>query len=162
MDTNKDPRHEARRVVLATLFERSFHPIDKDESLERIVDVYQDADLDIDLFKLLFKGVTENADKLDEIIAKTAPAWPPDQISKVDLIALRIAIFELVMEKSVPPKVAIDEAIELAKEFGGGSSGSFVNGVLGTVVKEYLGEEETDEARESENQRVGESGGEKD
>lgn len=136
--TKRDPRHEARRVALATLFERSFHSIDQKSSVARVLELYNEEEVDQDLLKLILEGVPKNAEALDKIIAETAPAWPPDQITKVDLIALRIAIFELVIEKNVPPKVAIDEAIELAKEFGGASSGAFVNGVLGTVVQKYL------------------------
>ncbi len=75
---------------------------------------------------------------MDQTISEAAPAWPPEQINKVDLIALRIAIWELLFNKKVPEKVAIDEAIEISKEFGSSSSGSFVNGVLGTVVEEKL------------------------
>lgn len=150
MAGKKDPRHEARRVVLATLFERSFHSIDQESSINRVLEVYNEKQVDQDLLKLILKGVTANTEALDKIIAETAPAWPPDQITKVDLIALRIAIFELVVAKNVPPKVAIDEAIELAKEFGGASSGAFVNGVLGTVVKKHLEgkTEETDGERD--------------
>ena len=80
-------------------------------------------------------GVVENKNHLDEIIIETAPEWPIEQIAKIDLIILRIAIFELLIAQNVPPKVAIDEAVELAKEFGSDSSGKFVNGVLGTVVE---------------------------
>jgi len=145
--TNKDPRHEARRVALAILFERAFHSIDQDKSINRVLEVYNEEDIDRDLLNLIVTGVAKNVEVLDEIVAKTAPAWPPDQITKADLITLRIAIFELTIAKNVPPKVAIDEAIELAKEFGGASSASFVNGVLGTVVKEYL---ETEEIKENE------------
>lgn len=149
MPNKKDPRHEARRVALATLFERSFHSIDQESSIKRVLEIYShkagdavaahnEVEVDQDLLNLILQGVTTNTEELDKIIAETAPAWPPDQITKVDLIALRIAIFELVIAKNVPLKVAIDEAIELAKEFGGASSGAFVNGVLGTVVKKYL------------------------
>lgn len=158
MVNKEDPRHEARRVALATLFERSFHSIDQESSISRVLEVYShgagdaattynEKGIERDLLAAILEGVTANTDAIDKIIAETAPAWPPDQITKVDLIALRIAIFELVIAKNVPPKVAIDEAIELAKEFGGASSGAFVNGVLGTVVKKYL-EDKTKE-RES-------------
>lgn len=154
MVAKRDPRHEARRVVLATLFERSFHSIDQESSISRVLKVYDEGEVDRDLLKLILDGVTTNAETLDKIIAETAPAWPPDQITKVDLIALRIAIFELVIAKNVPPKVAIDEAIELAKEFGGASSGAFVNGVLGTVVKEYLeGKTDQPEANKSDGEQ---------
>jgi N utilization substance protein B len=85
----------------------------------------------------LVNGIVSHLDEIDEIIKKTAPQWPIDQISIVDRNVLRIGIYELVFgdKKAVPPKVAINEAIELAKGFGGENSGKFVNGVLGTVFK---------------------------
>ena len=85
----------------------------------------------------LVKGVFEHQKEIDEIIQKTAPQWPLAQISIVDRNILRIGIYELLFgdKKAVPPKVAINEAIELAKGFGGENSGKFVNGVLGTVYK---------------------------
>lgn len=133
-----DPRHEARRVALATLFERAFHSTDTQESTTFISEVYEEKEVDQTLLNEIIQGVTEKREDLDRIISEMAPAWPPEQINKVDLIALRMAIWELVFNKQVPPKVAIDEAIEISKEFGGSSSGSFVNGVLGTVVERYI------------------------
>jgi N utilization substance protein B len=84
-------------------------------------------------------GVVKHLKEIDEIIKKSAPQWPIEQISIVDRNILRIGIYELVFgdKKAVPPKVAINEAIELAKGFGGENSGKFVNGVLGTVYKVY-------------------------
>ncbi len=86
----------------------------------------------------LIDGVVEKLAKIDEIIEKAAPEWPISQINIVDRNVLRIGIFELLFgnKEEVPPKVAINEAIELAKNFGGESSGKFINGVLGTIYKE--------------------------
>lgn len=86
----------------------------------------------------LTAGVVQHLNELDKIIEKAAPQWPIDQISIVDRNVLRLGLFELIYEDktAVPPKVAINEAIELAKSFGGESSGKFINGVLGTVFKE--------------------------
>ena len=72
---------------------------------------------------------------IDEKIRVAAPEWPVDKIAKIDLAVLRLAVYELTIEKKVPPKVVIDEAIELAKEYGNEHSGQFVNGVLGTILK---------------------------
>ena len=85
----------------------------------------------------MIKGVLENREKINEIIIKTAPEWPLEQINLVDRNVLRIGIYELLLGKreEVPPKVAINEAIELAKSFGGETSGKFVNGVLGTIYR---------------------------
>ena len=91
----------------------------------------------------LITGVVDHISEIDQIISKAAPQWPISQISLVDRNVLRIGLYELLYAKKeeVPPKVAINEAIELAKNFGGESSGKFVNGVLGTVFKEIGGEE---------------------
>ncbi|MDP2664312.1 MAG: transcription antitermination factor NusB [bacterium] len=93
---------------------------------------------DTSLVWQIVTGTIKNLQKLDKIIEKAAPEWPIDQITIVDRNILRIGLFELIYgnKEEVPPKVAINEAIELAKSFGGESSGRFVNGVLGTVFKE--------------------------
>lgn len=94
----------------------------------------------------LVKGVVEHLPKLDKIIEKSAPEWPLEQITIVDRNILRLGLYELLFgdRQEVPPKVAINEAIELAKGFSGESSGKFVNGVLGTVYRE-IGEPQKDE-----------------
>jgi N utilization substance protein B len=86
----------------------------------------------------LIEGIVEHLSQIDKVIEKAAPAWPIEQINIIDRNVLRIGLYELLYgkKKEVPPKVAINEAIELAKTFGGESSGKFVNGVLGTVYKE--------------------------
>jgi N utilization substance protein B len=86
----------------------------------------------------LVRGVIEHLPKLDKIIEKSAPEWPIEQITIIDRNVLRIGLYELLFgnRKEVPPKVAINEAIELAKTFGGESSGRFINGVLGTIYRE--------------------------
>jgi N utilization substance protein B len=107
----------------------------------------------------LIKGTVEHMEKIDNIIEKAAPEWPVEQITSVDRAVLRLGLYELLFgnREEVPPKVAINEAIELAKSFGGESSGKFVNGVLGTVYreigepgKEYPTREELAKKREEE------------
>jgi N utilization substance protein B len=95
----------------------------------------------------LVKGTLEHIDEIDTIIERAAPQWPIDQIAMVDRNVLRLGLYELMWgdREAVPPKVAINEAIELAKSFGGESSGRFINGVLGTVYKE-MGEPGKDDA----------------
>jgi transcription antitermination protein NusB len=141
---DKDPRHAARIVALQTLFEWSFNSSNTDEIIERdIKELNEEAEtpaIDRDLSHFLVQGVTTNLDTIDGIVTTSAPEWPLGQIAKTDLAILRIAIFELYIARSVPPKVAIDEAIELGKEFGGENSGKFINGVLGTVVKTLMPE----------------------
>jgi N utilization substance protein B len=80
-------------------------------------------------------GTLENTERIDKIIVPAAPEWPIEQIALVDLVILRLAIYELLFKREVPPKVAINEAVELAKTFGGLNSSRFVNGVLGTVYR---------------------------
>lgn len=92
-------------------------------------------DYDTALAESIINGVEENINEIDEVILKSAPEWPIEKIPKVDIVALRIAIYEILYAKSVPEKVAIDEAIELAKEFGSDTSSKFVNGVLGAIVR---------------------------
>lgn len=87
----------------------------------------------------LIRGVIDHRDEIDTVITKYAPEWPLDQITIVDRNILRLGVFELKYSQDVPPKVAINEAIEVAKSFGGESSGKFVNGVLGAVFRDLQG-----------------------
>lgn len=89
----------------------------------------------------LLTGVVAHLGEIDTVLAETAPEWPVDQIGAVDRSVLRLGIYELQFLKQVPPKVAINEAVELAKTFGGDASGKFVNGVLGTLYKNSHTEE---------------------
>jgi N utilization substance protein B len=109
--------------------------------LQRNIDEFAPGSKDIPFMKRLIRGVIEKQGDLDLVITKAAPEWPIDKISRVDRNILRIGLFELLFSdrSEVPAKVAINEAIELGKNFGGDSSGRFVNGVLGSVYKE-LGE----------------------
>ncbi len=93
-----------------------------------------EGDFDQLLEKTITHGVADNLELIDAVIETAAPEWPLNQMDRIDLVVLRIAIFELMFCSKVPHKVVINEAIELAKEFGGDLSGKFVNGVLGTVV----------------------------
>lgn len=149
MKTAKDPRHLARKMALQTLFQWSsrtdFPLIENDTIPHMINDVYDSMNenqeqplFHKEMAEELVKGVIDNRQSLDEIISESAPEWPIDQISKVDANVLRVSIFELLHRDETPVKVAIDEAVELAKEFGSDSSSKFVNGVLGTVVKKYV------------------------
>ncbi len=83
----------------------------------------------------------KNLDLIDKEILVAAPEWPLERINKIDLVILRLAVYELLIQKNEPPKVIIDEAVELAKEFGSENSAPFVNGVLGTIFKKIQGGE---------------------
>ena len=115
MKTATDPRHLRRREAIKTLFAETFakqpHP------------------------SKLVLAVHKNEKKIDKLIAKSAPEWPVNKLNKIDLVILRLAVYELEFEKT-PGKVIIDEAVELAKEYGSESSSSFINGVLGTIYKD--------------------------
>jgi N utilization substance protein B len=133
-------RHLSRSIVMQTLYEWDFNGCDNskiDEILKRNTKEFGPGLEDDQFVKELIKGVLENREKIDQIIGKTAPEWPLNQINLVDRNVLRIGIYELLYSnrKEVPPKVAINEAIELAKSFGGETSGKFVNGVLGTIYR---------------------------
>ncbi|MES2668155.1 MAG: transcription antitermination factor NusB [Patescibacteria group bacterium] len=142
-------RHLARSVVLQTLFEWDTSNLSDDaalDALQRNVEEFGGDDTDRPFMEALQQGVLAKRPDLDLVITKAAPDWPLDRIAPVDRNILRIGLYELLFadRTQVPAKVAINEAIELAKVFGGDSSGRFVNGVLGAVYKE-LGEPGKDE-----------------
>lgn len=114
MKTALDPRHQHRIELMQQLFTDSFQHEQSAGPIKQILGALP---------------------RLDRAIQVAAPEWPVDKIAKIDLAILRLAAYELLVEKSQPPKVVIDEAIELAKEFGGDNSAKFVNGVLGTILK---------------------------
>lgn len=118
-----------------------------DDILTRNLEVYHDNIEDTEFVRTLVDGTIKNYDKIDKLIAPAAPDWPIDQIAKIDRGILRLAIYELMINRDVPPKVAINEAVELAKAFGGDNSSRFVNGVLGTIYRQSeFYEPETDKS----------------
>ncbi len=135
-------RHLTRSIVMQSLFEWDFYGKigDLAEILQRNLDEFGPGLEEKSFAADLIAGVVGKMAGIDKIIEKAAPQWPISQISVVDRNILRLGLYELLYEdkKAVPPKVAINEAIELAKNFGGESSGKFVNGVLGTIYKEML------------------------
>lgn len=135
MKSFKDPRHNARRLALSALFCTLFSNAEKERCINLASELFEDATSDLDLTHKIIDGIYEHLAAVDEIISRCAPEWPIEKIAKVDLIILRIAVFEILYDTNVPDKVVIDEAVELAKEFGSDTSGKFVNGVLGTVVE---------------------------
>lgn len=132
-------RHLARSIAMQSLYEWDFHGrrSELDQIIEENIKKFGPGLKEKDFVFQLAQGVVEHREELDQIIETTAPEWPLDQISLVDRNVLRIGLFELLYanKSEVPPKVAINESIELAKSFGSPSSGRFINGVLGTVLK---------------------------
>lgn len=134
-------RHLSRSIVLQTLFEWDFNTLktnDAQDVLVRNIEEFGESTSDLEFMKTLLAGIIAKVEDLNMIINNAAPEWPIDKISNVDRNVLRIGLYELLFanREEVPPKVAINEAIELAKNFGGEKSGKFVNGVLGAVYKE--------------------------
>ncbi len=143
-------RHLARSMAMQALYEWDFNGAQKNASLEpiieRVVAEFGPGFEDAEFVSKLVHGVLEKHKEIDKIIENAAPEWPLKQIAIVDRNVLRIGLWELLFGnyRDVPPKVAINESIELAKTFGGENSGKFINGVLGTVYRE-LGEPGKDE-----------------
>lgn len=118
-----DPRHVRRMKIVQNLFAQIFYNNTKNLPNED---------------ETTIEEIKPHLDTLDELIKKNAPKYPIDRIAKIDLAILRLAIYELVVEKTEPPKVIIDEAVTLAKEFGGDRSYAFINAVLGAVYKDAV------------------------
>lgn len=143
-------RHVARIVIFQTLYQLDFFGFLKEDQKEnkRTEEIFNYNSKNLNLLsaqnfnfaKKLIKGVLKNLKKINNYLKKFAPGWPIKQISLVDRNVLRIGIYELLFSKEVPPKVAIDEAIELAKTFGSENSGRFVNGVLGAIYEKLKNE----------------------
>jgi N utilization substance protein B len=134
-------RHLGRIVALQTLYEEDFRRELSDKSfnskkvLGRNIDRYAETIDDKKFIEQLVAGVESHQQQIDDVIRPVAPEWPIEQIARMDRAILRIGVYELMFESGVPPKVAINEAVELAKAFGGENSSKFVNGVLGTVLR---------------------------
>lgn len=133
-------RHLSRSIAMQSLYEWDFSgkKVDLEKIVEKNLNEFGPGLEDKSFTWQLVTGVIQHIEEIDKIIEKAAPEWPINQISIIDRNVLRIGLFELLFEDktAVPPKVAINEAIELGKNFGGESSGKFINGVLGTIYKE--------------------------
>lgn len=136
-------RHLGRIVALQTLYEQDFRVECHDQSfvlddvLSRNIERYSDTIDDIEFIEKLVHELNKRQDQIDNIIRPVAPEWPIEQIARIDRVILRMGVYELVYDDKVPPKVVINEAVELAKAFGGENSSKFINGVLGTVLRKY-------------------------
>ena len=151
-------RHLSRSIVLQSLFEWDLNVIDKKEVvgiLDRNIEEFAPNKTDRPFMEKLLTGVLSKQAELDLVISKAAPEWPIERISPVDRNILRLGLYELLFaERSeVPAKVAINEAIELSKQFGGENSSRFINGVLGAVYKE-MGEPGKEEVSKRKNKDV--------
>ena len=132
-------RHLARTIAMQTLFLWDFHGKNNeslDKSLKQMFENFAPSFDDQGFAKNIIKGIISNIDDIDGSITKYATEWPLDQITIVDRNILRIGVYELTIDDDIPAKVAINEAIEMGKTFGGEASGKFINGVLGAIYKD--------------------------
>ncbi len=137
-------RHLARSIAMQILFEWDFRGKQQAELgsiVEHDLTEFGAGLNEKDFTVSLVNGVLDNLEQIDALITQYAPSWPIEQITNVDRNVLRLGIYELKIAQEVPPKVAINEAIELAKSYGGPASGKFVNGVLGSIYKDIPEEE---------------------
>lgn len=139
-------RHLGRIIALQTLYEQEFRrecgdgDFDLSDVLIRNINRYKDTVDDREFIKDLVHGVNAKTSEIDDLLQPAAPKWPIAEIARMDRIVLRLSAYELLYSSAVPPKVVINEAVELAKAFGGENSSKFVNGVLGTLHKQRAGE----------------------
>ncbi len=131
-------RHRARIVALQALFEIDCAGHNPTMVIQRRLEDSGLPESGVRFAQELVQGVNTHQERLDTLIGRYAPEWPVDQIAIIDRNVLRIAIYELLLRNDTPTKVAINEAVELAKEFGSESSGRFINGVLGSLVAREL------------------------
>ncbi len=144
-------RHLGRIIALQTLYEEDFRrdcddkSLKLDQVLRRNINRYHKMVDDPRFIEKLVNGVHGKLAELDAVLQPVAPDWPIDQIARMDRVVLRIGVYELLHGTDVPPKVVINEAVELAKAFGGDNSSKFINGVLGTVLRQIEGKPDTKE-----------------
>lgn len=134
-------RHLARTIALQALYQWDFNNKDANQVGQIIRNDLAEFAPQFDdkgFIENLVAGVLQHQKEIDDLITTFAPEWPLEQITMVDRNVLRIGIYEMKFDHDIPEKVAINEAIELAKTFGGESSGKFVNGVLGSIYKKML------------------------
>ncbi len=142
-------RHLARTIAMQTLFLWDFNGKKSkrlEEDIRGVFTNFAPKFNDHGFVKSLIQGVMKHLSRIDVYISKYATEWPLEQITIVDRNILRIGVYELVLDDDIPAKVAINEAIEIAKAFGGESSGKFVNGVLGAIYKDMLKAEDKDKS----------------
>lgn len=141
-------RHLSRTIALQTLYEWDFSRLEKESNRDELKEIIKRnseefgmIDEDNKFSEELTFGIIDNLEKIDGHIKKYAPQWPLEQITLVDRNILRIGVYELAISNNTPPKVAINEAIEVAKAFSGINAGKFVNGVLGAIYEKIKGKE---------------------
>ncbi|MBI3624205.1 transcription antitermination factor NusB [Candidatus Saccharibacteria bacterium] len=148
-------RHLGRIIALQTLYEQDFRRECQDktfrlsEVMKRNIQRYREMVDDQTFIERLVRGVNTKQKALDKLLQPIAPEWPIAQIARMDRIMLRMGAYELLHQQDVPPKVVINEAVELAKAFGGDNSSKFINGVLGTVLRQIQGKPATTKSKKA-------------
>ncbi len=151
VERKKVNRHLSRVIIMQTLYEWDFRPKANVEIIKiRNIENYNE-EIDSVYIDEAIKGTSRHLKEIDERIVKAAPEWPLEQIAGIDKTILRIAIYEILFSDDIPPKVAINEAVELAKTFGGENSSKFINGVLGTVYRQSSRYDPKEDIRKEEN-----------
>jgi N utilization substance protein B len=153
-----DNRHLFRQIIVQKLYQLNYQERSSEKIEQKLPDLLEDLELEdlsgklrrklnksLEELDQIIEEITENQKQLDEMIQKYAPAWPIDQIDPVDLQILRLAIFEGFISEKVPQKVAVDEGIELARDFGGESNIKFISGVLGQIYSDLKNDQTEDE-----------------
>lgn len=165
-------RHVCRQVMVQSLYEWDFSCARNEKNIYKepqlLIDITSrnEADfgnkIDAEFMQKMLLGLIDNIKKVDEYIIKYAPEWPLEQIAGIDRSVLRLGIYELFWSAEVPPKVAIDEAVELAKAFGGPNASKFINGVLGSVMKNHENDilENKSKVKEVSDKKTGKDAGE--
>lgn len=131
-------RHLARILVMQTLFAHEFRGGNAEDILQyNHSQNVGDKKIDLSFCQMILSGILSNFEKIKQIIEETAPEWPFDRIARIDRAILQIGVYELVFLEEIPNLVAINEAIEIAKTYGGKNSAKFINGVLSAVMEKY-------------------------
>lgn len=129
-------RHLSRTIAMQALYEWDFHRDQNILDIAHRIMIPVEKDVDIEYLDKVISGAADFINEVDLLVTKAAPEWPLEQISVIDKSILRLSGYELLKDLDIPPKVAINEAVEIAKTFGGENSSKFINGVLGTLYRQ--------------------------
>jgi transcription antitermination factor NusB len=133
-------RRQARELAIQVLFHLEFNPGNPDEVFDLICENFSSQESSMPFSRQLVKGVCEKKVSLDELIGRSSRNWRLERMSRLDRCILRLAAFEILFMEDIPPKVSIDEALEIGKKFGSENSGSFINGILDNIYNSIVEE----------------------
>ena len=133
-------RRQARELAIQVLFHLEFNPGNPDEVFDLICENFSSQKSSMPFSRQLVKGVCEKKTSIDQLISRSSRNWRLERMSHLDRCILRLAAFEILFMKDIPPKVSIDEALEIGKKFGSENTGSFINGILDNIYNSMVGE----------------------